>query len=65
MEKCVEARKDVLDKNEVLTVFAGKTEDPSVFFPSLDSYLGAMTTKNDKISSSAQMYINSADDKVS
>ena len=55
----------VVDKNEDLIAFAGKTEDPSALVPSLESYLEAMTTKNDKIPSSAQNYINSADDKVS
>ena len=32
---------------------------------SLESYLEAMTTKNEKILTSAQNYINSADDNVS
>ena len=44
-----------------LIAFAGKTEDPSALVPSLDSYLEAMTTRNDKILT----YINSAGDKVS
>ena len=55
----------VVDKNEDLIAFAGKTEDPSALVPSLESYLEAMTTKNDKILASARNYINSADDKVS
>ena len=49
----------VVDKNEDLIAFAGKTEDPSELVPSLESYLEAMTTKNDKIPASAQNYINS------
>ena len=55
----------VVDENEDLIAFAGKTEDPSALFPSLESYLEAVKTKNDKILASAQNYINSADDKVS
>ena len=55
----------VVDKNEVLTAFAGKTEDPSALVPSLESYLEAMTTKNDEILTSSRNYINSADDKGS
>ena len=63
--KCNEAFMTVVDKNEDLIAFAGKTEDPSALVPSLESYLEAMTTKNDKIVTSARNYINSADDKVS
>ena len=63
--KCNEAFRTVVDKNEDLIAFAGKTEDPSALVPSLESYLEAMTTKNDKILASARNYINSADDKVS
>ena len=63
--KCNEAFMTVVDKNEDLIDFAGKTEDPSALVPSLESYLEAMTTKNDKILTSARNYINSADDKVS
>ena len=63
--KCSEAFMTVVDKNEDLIAFAGNTEDPSALVPSLESYLEAMTTKNDKILSSQQNYINSADDKVS
>ena len=63
--KCNEASMTVVDKNEDLIAFAGKTEDPSALVPSLESYLEAMTTKNDKILTSARNYINSADDKVS
>ena len=55
----------VVDKNGDLIAFAGKTEDPSALFPSLESYLEAMTTKNDKILTSARNHINSADDKMS
>ena len=55
----------VVDKNEDLIAFAGKTEDPSALVPSLESYLEARTTKNDKILTSAGNYINSANDKVS
>ena len=55
----------VVDKNEDLTAFAGKKEDPSALVASLESYSEALTTKNDKILTSAQNYINSADDKVS
>ena len=55
----------VVDKNEDQIAFAGKTEDPSALVSSLESYLEAMTTKNDKILPSAQNYIKSADDKVS
>ena len=62
--KCSEAFRTVVDKNEDLIAFAGKTEDPSALVPSLESYLEAMTTKNDKILTSARNYINSADDKV-
>ena len=60
-----EALLTVVDKNENLIALAGETEDPSAFVPSLESYLEAMTTKTDKIPTSAQNYINSADDKVS
>ena len=63
--KCNEAFMTVVDKNEDLIAFAGKTEDPSALVPSLESYLEAMTTKNDKILTSARNYINSADDKAS
>ena len=63
--KCNEAFLTVVDKNEDLIAFAGKTEVPSALVPSLESYLEAMTTKNDKIHTSAQNYFNSADDKVS
>ena len=55
----------VVDKNDYLNAFAGKTEDPSALVLSLESYLEAMTTKNHTILTSAQNYINSADDKVS
>ena len=54
-----------VDKNEDLIAFAGRTEDPSALVPSLESYLEAMTAKNDKILTSTRNYINSADDKVS
>ena len=63
--KCNEAFMTVVEKNEYLIAFAGKTEDPSAPAPSLESYLEAMTTRNDKIFASARKYINSADDKVS
>ena len=63
--KCNEAFMTVVDKNEDLIAFAGKTEDPSALVRSLESYLEAMTTKNDKILTSARNYINSADEKVS
>ena len=63
--KCNEAFITVVDKNEDLIAFAGKTENPSALVPSLESYLEAMTTKNDKILTSARNYINSADDKMS
>ena len=63
--KCNEAFMTVVDKNEDLISFAGKTEDSSALVPSLESYLEAMTTKNDNILTSARNYINSADDKVS
>ena len=59
-----EAIMTVVDKNEDLIAFAGKTEDPSSLIPSLESCLEARTTKNDKILYSARNYINSADDKV-
>ena len=62
--KCNEAFMTAVDKNEDLIAFAGKTEDPSALVPSLESYLEAMTTKNDKILASARNYVNSADDKV-
>ena len=62
--KCHAAFMTVVDKNEDLIAFAGKTEDPSALVPSLESYLEAMTSKNDKILASARNYINSADDKV-
>ena len=63
--KCNEAFMTVVDKNEDLIAIAGKTEVPSALVPSLESYLEAMTTMNDKIHTSARNYINSADDKVS
>ena len=63
--KCNEAFMTVVDKNEDLIAFDGKTEDPSALVPSLESYLEAMTFTNDKILTSARNYINSADDKVS
>ena len=65
--KCNEPFMTVVDKNDCmdLIAFAGKTEDPSALVPSLESYLEAMTTKNDKILASARKHINSADDKVS
>ena len=63
--KCNEVFMTVVDKNEDLIAFAGKTEDPSALVPSLESYLEAMTTKIDKILTSARSYINSADDNVS
>ena len=63
--KCNEAFIIVIDKNEELITFAGKTKDPSALFSSLESYLEAMTTKNAKIVTSARNYINSADDKLS
>ena len=65
VKKCNDAFMTVVDKNEDLIAFAGKTEDPSALVPSLESYLEAVTTKNDKILTSARNYINSADDKVS
>ena len=58
--KCNEAFMTVVDKNEDLIAFAGKTEDPSALVTSLESYLEAMTTKNDKLLTSARNYINSA-----
>ena len=61
--KCNEAFRIVVVKNEDLIEFAGYTEDPSSLFPSLESYLELMTTKNDKMPTSAQNYINSAEDK--
>ena len=60
--KCNEAYMTVVDKNEELITFAGKTEDPNALVPSLESYLEAVTTKNDQIYTSARIYINSADD---
>ena len=63
--KCNEAFMTVVDKNEDLIAFAGKTEEPSALVPSLESYLEAMTTKNDKILTAARNYINYADDKLS
>ena len=65
VKKCNEAFMTVVDKNDNLIAFAGKTEDPSPLVPSLESYLESMTTKNDKILTSARKTINSADDKVS
>ena len=62
--KCNEAFMTVVDTDEDLIAFVGKTEDPSALVPSLESYLEAMTTKNDKILTSARNCINSADDKV-
>ena len=55
----------VVDKKENMIAFAGKTDNPSALVPSLESYLEAMTTKNNKILTSARNYINTADDKVS
>ena len=63
--KCNEAFMNFVDKIYDLIAFAGKTEDPSALVLSLESYLEAMTTKNDKILTSAGNYINSADDKMS
>ena len=63
--KCNEAFITVVDKNKDLITFAGKTVDPSALFLSLESLLEAMTTKNDKLFTSARNYINSADDKES
>ena len=63
--KCNEALMTVVDENEDLIAFAGETEDPSAFDPSLESYLKTMTTRNDTILTSSRNYINSADDKVS
>ena len=37
--KCNEALMTVVDKNEDLIAFAGKTEDPNALFPSLESHL--------------------------
>ena len=65
VKKCNEAFITIVDKNEDLIAFAGKTEDLSALVHSLESYLEAMTIKNDKILASARNYINSADDKVS
>ena len=62
--KCNEAFMTVVDKNEDLIAFNGKTEDPSALVPSLESCIEAITTKNDKILTLARNYINSADDKV-
>ena len=62
---CNQAFMMVVDKNEDLIAFAGNSEDQSALIPSLESYLEAMTTKDVKILTSAQNYINSADDKVS
>ena len=62
--KCNEAFVSVVDKNEDLIAFVGKMEDPTAIFLSLESYLVVRTTKNDKIFTSARLYINSADDKV-
>ena len=39
----------VVYKNEDLIAFAEETEDPIAIVPSFESYLEAMTTKNDKI----------------
>ena len=55
----------VVDKNQDLISFAGKTEDPSALVSSMESFLEALTTKNDNILTSARNYINSADDKLS
>ena len=43
-----------VDKNEDLITFDGKTEDRSVLVQSKESYLEAMTFKNDKFLTSAQ-----------
>ena len=51
---CNETFVIVVDKNEDLIAFAGKTEDRSAPVPSLDSYFEAMTFKNDKILTSAR-----------
>ena len=63
--KSNEAFMTAVDTNEDMIAFARTTEDQSALFPSLESYLEAMTTKNDKILTSARNYINSADYKVS
>ena len=60
-----EAFMTVVDKNGDLIAFAGKTDDPSALVFSLEPYLEAMRTKNDKILTSERNCINSADDKVS
>ena len=62
--KSNEAFMTVVDKNEDLIAFAGKTEDQSALNLSLEFYLEAMKTKIDKILTSAWNYTNSADDKV-
>ena len=65
LKKCNKAFMTIVDQNEDLMASAGKMEDPSALVPSLRSYLEAMTTKNDKILTSAQNCINFLDDKVS
>ena len=45
----------VVYKNEDLIAFAGETEDPIAIFPSFESYLEAMTTKNDKIQTTSTL----------
>ena len=52
IKKCNEAFVAVVDKSKILVAFAGVL-------------LEAMTTKNDKILTSARNYNNSVDDKVS
>ena len=57
--KCNGAFINVVDKNEDFIAFAGKTEDPNALFTSLEFYLGALTTKYNKILTAAQNYTNS------
>ena len=61
--KCNEAFMTVVDKNEDLIAFAGRTEDPSALAPSL-VLLGGKVNK-ERQDPPARNYINSADDKVS
>ena len=62
--KCSKAILTVVHKNHDLIEFAVKTDNPSALFLFWESYLEALTTKNDKILTSAQNCINSADNKM-
>ena len=65
VSKCIEAFTTVLADIEEIIAFAPKMKDRNLLVTSLESYSEAVTTNNDKIITSAQIYVNSASDKVS